>query len=246
MDRLIYTAMTGAAHVLERQAAVTQNLANSSTTGYRAATNAFRAVPLAGDGLQTRAFVVDSVTGYDPTPGTLASTGRQLDVAIAGSGWIAVQRPDGKEGYTRDGSLEISTAGVLQTKSGMPVVGDEGPITVPPDTQVTIAKDGTVSTVPNGDMPLQVLTIGRIKLVNPPDGQMTRGDDGLFRTTNGVPAEADANVAVVAGSLENSNVNVVDAMVNMISLARQFDLQMQVLKHASSNDQQASQILTVS
>jgi flagellar basal-body rod protein FlgF len=245
MDKLIYTAMTGASHVLNKQASVSQNLANSSTPGYRSVSNAFRAVPLVGEGLPTRTFVVDSVTGYDATPGSIQTTGRALDVAVNGKGWIAVQASNGEEAYTRNGSLQITPEGTLQTSGGLAVMGDAGPISVPQDTEVSIANDGTISAVPSGSKPSQALTLGRLKLVNPPETQMVRGDDGLFRQIGGTPAETDPNVRVAGGSLESSNVNAVQAMVDMISLARQFDMQMRMLTTAKDDAQQASQILNV-
>ncbi len=245
MDRLIYTAMSGASHTLNQQATVAQNLSNVNTPGYRAAVNTFRAVPLVGEGLPTRTFVVDSTAGADFTAGVMQQTGRSLDVAVQGSGWIAVQMEDGSEAYTRNGSLQLSPNGILQTRSGLNVAGDAGPISVPPDSELTFAKDGTLSTVPSGPQPSQVVVAGRIKLVNPPEGQMVRGDDGLFRTRDGNPAEADAGVTVAPGSLEGSNVNTVEALVNMISLARQFDMQMKMLQNADSNAKQASSILSI-
>lgn len=245
MDRLIYTAMTGASHVLEQQAAVAQNLSNTNTPGYRAAINTFRAVPLVGEGLPTRIFVVDSTAGTDYAQGVNQSTGRELDVAVQGSGWIAVQAGDGSEAYTRNGSFQVTPNGVLQTRSGLNVIGEAGPLTIPPDTEVTVAKDGTISTVPSGSQPSQVEVVGRIKLVNPPESQMVRGTDGLFRTQGGNAVEADANVTVASGNLESSNVNTVEAMVNMISLARQFDLQMKMLQSADNNAKQASSILNI-
>jgi flagellar basal-body rod protein FlgF len=245
MDRLIYTAMTGASHVLQQQAAVSQNLSNVNTPGYRAAINTFRAVPLVGEGLPTRTFVVDSTSGADFAPGVMQSTGRNLDVAVQGQGWIAVQLDNGSEAYTRNGSFQVTPNGVLQTRSGQNVAGDAGPITIPPDTEVSVAKDGTISTVPSGSKPSQVVVVGRIKLVNPPENQMVRGDDGLFRTKDGNAADADGSVTVAAGSLESSNVNTVDAMVNMISLSRQFDMQMKMLQTADSNAKQASTLFSI-
>ncbi|MBI5626177.1 MAG: flagellar basal-body rod protein FlgF [Nitrosomonadales bacterium] len=246
MDRLIYTAMTGASHVLQQQAAVAENLANASTPGFRAALNTFRAVPLVGEGLPTRTFVVDSTAGADFTPGIIQQTGRSLDVAINGAGWIAVQGADGKEAYTRNGSFQITPNGVLQTRTGLNVMGDAGPITIPPDTEVTFANDGTISTVPSGGQATSVIVAGRLKLVNPPHEQLERGGDGLFRLKDGATANADANVSVVAGSQEGSNVNTVEAMVNMISLARKFDMQMKMLQNADSNARQASSIMNIS
>ena len=245
MDKLIYTAMTGASHVLQQQAAVSENLANASTPGFRATLNTFRAVPLVGEGLSTRTFVVDSTAGADFTPGPFQQTGRDLDVAVNGAGWIVVQGKDGKEVYTRNGSFQVSPNGELQTRTGLNVLGDGGTITIPPDTEVTFAKDGTISTVPSGGQFTSVIAVGRLKLVNPPAEQLERGGDGLFRLKDGTTAIADANVGVVPGSLEGSNVNTVEAMVAMISLARKFDMQMKMLQNAESNARQASQIMSI-
>lgn len=246
MDRLIYTAMTGASHVLQQQATVSQNLANANTPGFRAALHTFRAVPLVGEGLPTRTFVVDSTAGADFTPGQLQQTGRPLDVAVQGEGWIAVQGADGKEAYTRNGSFQISANGLLQTRNGLNVAGDGGAITIPPDTEVTFASDGTISTVPSGANATSVIVVGRLKLVNPSPKQLERGDDGLFRLRDGANALAEESVKILPGSLEGSNVNVVEAMVSMISLARKFDMQMKLLQNADSNARQASQIMNIS
>lgn len=243
---MIYVAMTGAKHILDQQAAVAHNLANVSTNGYRAAASAFRAVPVQGDGLPTRTFVVDSTPGANFTPGALQSTGRDLDVAVQGPGWIAVQAADGSEAYTRNGSLQISSNGLLQTRNGLNVVGDGGPISIPPDSTITIAKEGTVSVISTVPPPKAVNAVGRIKLVNPDENQLVRGGDGLFRLASGGSAQADPKVALASGALEGSNVNVVEEMISMISLARQFDLQMKLLSSADTNAQKASQILNIS
>ena len=245
MDRLIYTAMTGATHTMQQQASVAQNLANVNTPGFRSTIDTFRSVPLVGEGLPTRTFVVDSTSGTDFTPGVLQATGRTLDLAIDGKGWIAVEDGNGNEAYTRNGSLQVLPNGILQSRTGMNVVGDSGPITIPPDTVVTIAKDGTISTVPSGTMAAQEVIVGRIKLTNPPENQMVRGEDGLFRTMDGKPADADGGVTVVSGNLEGSNANMVESLVSMISLSRQFDMQMKMLTTADDNAKQASGVLSV-
>jgi flagellar basal-body rod protein FlgF len=245
MDKLIYTAMTGASHVLQQQATVSENLANTNTPGFRAALSTFRAVPLVGEGLPTRTFVVDSTAGFDSTPAAFQPTGRDLDVSVNGGGWIAVQGPDGKEAYTRNGSFQISPAGVLQTRTGLNVMGATGPITIPPSAQVTFAKDGTISTVPDGSQASAVVVVGNLKLVNPPPEQMERGGDGLFRLKNGTVAAADPKTEVVPGTLEGSNVSTVEMLVDMISLARKFDMQMKMLSSADNNAKQASSIMNI-
>jgi len=246
MDRMIYTAMTGAKHILDQQATTAHNLANATSTGFKAQVDSFRAVPVLGQGLPTRAFVVDATVGADFNPGAIQHTGRDLDVAVQGQGWLTVQRPDGSEGYTRNGSLKVSENGLLQTANGLSVMGDGGPISIPPDVAITIAKDGTISSVSNNTLPGPATVIGRLKLVNPSEANLTRSTEGLFVTKNGQPAEVDANVNVVGGALESSNVNVVDAMVNMISLARQFEMQMKLVQSAENNANKAGQLFNMS
>jgi flagellar basal-body rod protein FlgF len=245
MDRLIYVAMTGAKHTFLQQETMANNLANATTTGFRAQLDSFRALPVFGEGSPTRAFVVDATTGTDFTPGVVEQTGRDLDVAIHGSGWIAVQSPDGSEAYTRNGSLQVNPNGVLQTRNGLNVLGDAGPLSIPPDTEITVARDGTISTVPTGTGVTEVATIGRIKLVNPAEPDLVRGDDGLFRLKTNTPAPADAKVALAPASLETSNVNVAEVLVNMIALARQFDMQVKMVQTADANAQQSGQILNL-
>lgn len=245
MDRLIYVAMTGAKHTMGSQAATAHNLANATTTGYRAETHALRAAPVLGEGAPTRAFVVDSTAGNDFRSGPIQNTGRALDVAVQGPGWISVETEDGSEAYTRAGDLELNANGVLQTRSGLNVTGDGGTISIPPDSTVTIAKDGTVSVVPSGSQSSAVVVVGRIKLVNPPEADLVRGADGLFRLPEGESADADAAVTLVSGALEGSNVNVVDSLIDMISLSRQFDLQVKLLENAEANSRQANQLLAL-
>jgi len=242
MDRLIYTSMTGAKHLLFRQETLANNLANANTTGFRAETVALRAVPLRGAEAGTRVATVETTIGNDFTPGPMQQTGRELDVAVQGAGWLAVQASDGNEAYTRAGNLQVSPEGVLQLPNGAPVLGEGGPITVPVNARITIGGDGTISAKVSGQSATN--QVGRLKLVNPPTDQLTKGLDGLFRTKDGNEAEADPNVRVVPGQLEGSNVNVVDAMIGMISAARQFELQLKLLENAQQNEQKANTLLS--
>ncbi len=246
MDRLVYTAMTGAKHAFSQQAATAHNLANATTTGYRAQEHRFRAVPVQGEGMQTRAFAVDASVRDVFQPGTMSFTGRALDAAINGNGWFTVRGTNGVEGYTRAGNFTVSQLGQLQTHDGREVLGDSGPLAIPPDSRITIAPDGTISVTPESGAQNVVNVVGRLKLVNPPEATLERSDDGLFRTRNGVPAAADENVRLSTETLEGSNVNVVDAMVSMISLARQFEMQLKLIQNAETNERSASQILAAS
>ena len=242
MDRMIYVAMSGAKQVMEQQATTTHNLANLGTTGFRAQLDSFRAVPVEGPGLATRAFVLDATTGSDFSLGVVQQTGNPLDVAVKGDGWIALQANDGSEVYSRAGNLGVSEGGVLLGQGGLAVAGDGGPITLPPGGRPSVAPDGTVSVM---DARGVSSVVGRIRLVSPLPAELQRGDDGLFRMKSGIAPDADARVRLAPGSIESSNVNAVDAMVNLVALARAFDLQMNLLKNAESNEAKASQILSM-
>ena len=244
MDKLIYIAMTGAKHTLGQQAAVSHNLANADSTGFREEMHRFRSVDVTNSPLPSRAFVVDASVATNFSEGPIKFTGRTYDVAIQGKGFFAVQGADGSEGYTRDGSFSLSPEGVLLTRSGRPVIGDGGPITIPPDNEIVIGKDGSISAIPATGDKNAVNVVGRLKLVNPNEAALERGEDGLFRLNGGGVAPLDEFVQVAGGYLEGSNVNVVDQMTQMISVQRQFEMQMQVLRRAESNDQTATKILS--
>ncbi len=244
MDKLIFTAMTGASQTLEQQAAVSHNLANVSSTGYKAEEHRLRAVQVMSEAMPTRAFALDASSGSDFSAGPLQQTGRALDVAVKGKGWFAVQLPDGTEAYTRNGNFTVTADGQLQTMGGLTVQGTGGPITIPPDNSVTVGGDGTITTIPRTGSLNNANPVGRLKLVNPPDQDLVRGDDGLFRLKAGGEADPDPNVSVAGGHLEGSNVNPADQMVRMIALARQFDLQTKIIQTAQTNDQTAQQLLS--
>jgi flagellar basal-body rod protein FlgF len=243
MDRFLYVSMSGAKETLRAQTVNNHNLANASTTGFRADLSAFQTRAVAGSGYASRAYATNATIGWDSTQGALMSTGRDLDVGIQGPGWIAVQGPDGREAYTRAGDLRVDPTGVLMNGAGQTVLGEGGPISVPPNTSLLIGADGTISIVPVGQGPETTSQVGRIKLVNPPAETLVRGDDGLFRTADGTDAAPDASVRVATGVLESSNVNVADAMVNMIELSRHFDLQVKAMRTAEENAAAAAQLL---
>jgi flagellar basal-body rod protein FlgF len=243
MDRFLYISMSGAKETLRAQTVNNHNLANASTTGFRADLSAFQSRAVAGSGYASRAYATNATIGWDASQGALTSTGRDLDVGIQGPGWIAVQGPDGREAYTRAGDLRIDPSGLLQNGAGQTVLGEGGPISVPPHTSLLIGADGTISIVPVGQGPETTSQVGRIKLVNPPAETLVRGDDGLFRTADGSDAPPDASVRVATGVLESSNVNIADAMVNMIELSRHFDLQVKAMRTAEENAAAAAQLL---
>jgi flagellar basal-body rod protein FlgF len=238
---MIYLSMTGAKATMQRQEVISNNLANVSTTGFRAEMAAFRAVPVRGDGASTRVPTLETTLGYDATPGPMQATGRNLDVAMVGSSWLAVQGLDGTEAYTRAGSLDLDAQGQLVTRTGLPVLGEGGPITVPTGAggTLSIGSDGTVSITGTDG---RTTAAGRLKMVTP-DAPLARGNDGLFRAAGGdLPADPAARLR--DGTLEGSNVSAVETMVAMIAAARQFEQQMKLMQTAERQEQTAQKLLS--
>ncbi|MGL9719630.1 flagellar basal body rod protein FlgF [Symbiopectobacterium sp.] len=250
MDHAIYTAMGGASQSLEKQAITTNNLANALTPGFKAQLAALRAVPINGPTLQTRTLVVASTPGADMSEGVMDYTGRSMDIALPKESWLAVQTANG-EAYTRNGNMEINADGQL-TIQGRVVVGDGGPIEIPPNAQISISADGTISSLNAGDAPNTIAQLGRLKLVKATGQEVTRSDDGLFRLTQaaqqqrGNVLQNDPTVRIMPGVLEGSNVDSVGALVDMIANSRRFDIQMKVISSADTNAQSANQLLAIS
>ncbi|MHB0775298.1 flagellar basal body rod protein FlgF [Halomonas sp. WWR20] len=250
MDRIIYTAASGTKQIMDKQAVANHNLANISTPGFRAQLAAMRAVPVQGDGLPTRTTVAATTPGYDFTPGNFSPTGRTLDVALKGQAWLAVQTPEGGEAYTRRGDLQVDANGLL-TSMDRPVLGEDGPIIIPLGANVTIGADGSISAIEPGQSPDTIAPIARLKLVTPPQEQLQRGEDGLFR----LPPPAGEDVAaaqplddqarLTSGALEGSNFSATDAMVAMIDSSRSYDMQMKVIESVDENAQRANNILSL-
>lgn len=239
MDRVAYVAMTGAKNLMHRQEVLANNLANAGTTGFRSDFDVARAVNGAAGARDTRAYAVQTTAGSNFAPGAISRTGNGLDAAIDGDGFFVVQGLDGNEAYTRSGSFARNGEGNLVTFGGLPVLGDGGPIAIPENAAIEIGKDGTVSAA-TPDMPGKPQTLGKLKLVNPDVKTLQKGADGLFRVKGGDTAAADETVKVVGGSIESSNVNVVDTLVGMISLAREFEMHMKLLSDTDQNDKQAA------
>lgn len=247
MDHAIYTAMGAANAALNRQAVTSNNLANAATSGFRAQIAAYRAVPIIGPTVETRTLVTESTPWNDYTMGAVESTGRNMDVALPQDGWLAVALPDGSEGYTKNGNIEVDSEGQLQVR-GLPLLGDGGPISIPPQAQITIAPDGTISALGAGDEPTALAQIGRLKMVNAKPYELKNGDDGLFHpadeTAGALPA--DATLKLVPGMLESSNVSPVKSMVDMIATARGFDMNMKVISTVDDDEKNANQLLSAS
>jgi len=246
MDRIIYTAAAGAARALEQQSVISNNLANVSTAGFREQIAAYRAVPVQGPpGLPTRVSTIASTPGSSMEQGAMVETGKPTDLAIAGEGWFAVQARDG-EAYTRAGEFTANAQGLLVNRQGHPVLAEDGaPVEVPERGALTFSSDGRISVLGAGERPGDIQALGRLKLVNPPVSGLLRGADGLFRTVDRQPAPADEQVRVLAGFIERSNVSPAQAMVGLISNARQFEMQMKVIQDAGVNAERANSILAL-
>jgi len=246
MDKMLYVAMTGASQNARAQQAHANNLANISTTGFRRDFEQARSMQVFGDSFPARVYAMTERPGTDFSSGTLQETGRDLDVAVEGEGWIAVQAPDGSEAYVRTGSLKIDTLGMLRTGDGLPVMGNAGPIAIPPEEKVEVGHDGSISIRALGEDPNVVVTVDRLKLVNPDPKQLEKGTDGMIRMKDRQPVEADAAVRVTSGFLETSNVNAVAEMTSMLALARQFELHVKMMRTAEEDGAAAARILQIS
>ena len=246
MDKYLYVAMTGASQNALAQKAHANNLANISTNGFQRDLEQARSMPVFGDSFPARAFALTERPATDFSPGALVETGRDLDVAVSGDGWLAVQAPDGSEAYVRTASMNVDALGILRAGNGMPIMGNGGPIAVPPQQQIEVGEDGTISIRAQGEGPRVMAQVDRIKLVQPDLKTMSKGLDGLIHTNDGQPAPADANVQVVSGFLEASNVNAVDEMTSVLALSKQFELHIKMMNTAKEDDQAMTRVLSIS
>lgn len=244
IDRFAFTAMTGAKHAMGQLAATTHNMANLQTPGFREMLSMFRAVPVDGASADSRAFVVDSTPGADWTPGSVSPTGNPLDVAIQDQGLFVVRRGDGQEAYTRSGKFHLDAQGFLVTSSGLNVLDDQGvEIQIPEGAQdIQIQANGTVRVTLPGQM--FDAPVARLKLVNPLPHTLERLPDGLFGASEEL--EASDDVKVLQGSLEGSNVNAAQAMVQMIAQNRLFDLNIRLVQAAEQNSKTAGTLMSLS
>ena len=246
MDKMLYISMTGASQNTKALQAHANNLANVSTSGFRRDFEQARSMPVFGDGLPARAYAMTERPGTDFSYGTLQETGRELDVAVQGDAWIAVQAPDGSEAYVRTASMQVDVFGILRTSAGLPVMGNAGPIAIPPEQKVEIAQDGTISIRALGETPDVMAEVDRIKLVLPERGQLQKMQDGLVRGKDGQQFEPDADARMVSGYTESSNVNAVAEMTAMLSLSRQFELHVRMMKTAEDNAASVARIMQLS
>lgn len=246
MDKALYIAMTGAKHNMMAQTARANNLANANTTGFKADFEQSRAMPVFGEHFPTRVYALTERPATDMQSGTFIQTDRALDIAIQGDGWIAVQSNTGDEAYTRSGEMVIDSNGVLRTGKGLPVMGEGGPIVIPPAAHVEIGVDGVISVQAQGAQANELAQVDRIKLVNPDKQQMEKGLDGLMRLRSGEAAPADAFVTVESGFLESSNVNAAQELINILSLTRQYEMQTKMMKTVDENSAAAASVMRMS
>lgn len=244
MDRMIYLAMSGAAQLQHNLASTAHNLANVDTVGFRADFDTLVNTPVYGPGHPSRVYVSDERSGIDLSGGQLIESGRPLDVAVNGEGFIEIQAFDGTPAYTRAGDLRVGAGGLLQTGTGYTVMGNDGPIAIPPFDELEVGTDGTISIRPLGQGAATLAVVDRIKLVNPQSEDVFKDSEGLLRVRGEAPA--DAAVTIVSGAVEASNVNAVEAMVNMIELSRQFEMHIKLMSKAEDNDTAAARLLRLS
>ncbi|ABQ67632.1 flagellar basal body rod protein FlgF [Rhizorhabdus wittichii] len=244
MDKLIYSSLSAMRSAMARQTMTANNLANANTVGFRGEMSSSTALWLKGDGFDSRATNSGEVTSADMSEGTINETGRDLDVALQGKDTLlAVQSREGDEAYTRRGDLQIGDSGLLTTGDGMPVLGDGGPITLPPYDRLVIAGDGTISIVPQGGDPTQMQMVDRLKLVSTNGSAVAKGLDGLFRPQSGGTLGADPQAAVRQGAIEGSNVNVSTTLIDMIEASRDWDMQVKMMSSAQDIDKASADLM---
>lgn len=247
MDKAVYIAMASGQNIMLAQAVRANNLANANTTGFQADFVQARSLGVYyGDGMSTRAYARAETPATDFARGSLIETGRDLDVAVEDDGWLAVQSPDGREAFTRAGSLRISPQGQLLTGNGLPVLGNGGPIAIPPFDKITLGADGTITIQPEGQSAEVLAVVDRIKLVKPDYADLEKGADGLVRRKDGQDQEPDASLAIQAGFLESSNVDIVDELTNIMALSRQFEVNVKMMKAVEENSSSAASVLRMS
>lgn len=247
MDKVLYIGMSGARENMLAQQAHANNLANATTTGFKSDMAQARAMQVFGDGQPSRVYAMSERPATNTESGTLIETGRQLDVAIQGEGWFTVRTPDGNEAYTRAGELQIDASGLLVTGSGLPVIGNGGePIVLPPIEHIEVANDGSITVRPQGEGAVELVLVDSLKMVKPEPGVLFKGVDGMMRTANQVPLPPALDVQIRSGYLESSNVNGVHELTSMITLARQFEMHIKVMKAAEENSTAATKILQLS
>lgn len=247
MDKAIYTVMAGARQIMDAQTVHANNLANATTVGFRKDFVAAQSRYIHVDGTHdSRVTTTTLANETDFSAGALRETGRDLDVAIEGEGFIAVLATDGSEAYTRAGDLHIDTLGQLITRDGLPVLGSGGPIAIPPAQKIDIGRDGGISVRALGQGSETLSVVDRIKLVSPDDRPMRKREDGLFEARDDAPLQVDPTIRLVSGSLETSNVNAVESMTEVLGLSRQFELQLKILTTVDTTTESASRLLSQS
>ncbi|MBE0485084.1 flagellar basal body rod protein FlgF [Marinobacter sp.] len=247
MDKALYIGMSGAKQNMLAQRAHANNLANVNTTGFKKDFAQARSMPVFGEHHPTRAYAMTERPGTDLTAGALMDTGRKLDVAVERDGWLAVQNDLGEEVFTRSGSLQIDVNGLVRLASGELVLGNGGPVALPPFDNLQVGSDGTISIVPVGGPPDQLIEVDRLKMVNPPATALEKGLDGFIRrkpdqAIDG-PEPPDAAMRVATGFLESSNVNAVEEMIANLQLSRQYEMQVKVMSTAKENSEAAARLL---
>lgn len=243
MDRLIHTSLSAMRGAMSRQTTIANNLANANTVGFRAEFASQRPLWLRGGEFQGRAQASEEVVNADMKAGTVNQTGRDLDVALQGDAMLAVQAQDGEESYTRRGDLMISPSGLLTTGDGVPVLGDQGPLTLPPADKILVSADGRISIVPEGGDPNQMQEVGQLKLASPKGSEIVKGLDGLFKVRGGGTLPTDPDARVISGALEQSNVNTSDALVQMIEASRAWETQVKLLTTAKDLDSSTTDLM---
>ncbi|HZG46125.1 MAG TPA: flagellar basal body rod protein FlgF [Allosphingosinicella sp.] len=245
MDRIVHASLSAMRGAMARQAATAHNLANAGTVGFRADMSAAQSTMLHVGGELFGARASNQILSADMSAGTVTQTGRDMDVALSGDAMLAVQAPNGDESYTRRGDLQVTDSGLVTTGDGHPVLGEGGPLTLPPADSVRIDNDGSVWVVPQGGDPANPTKVDRLKLASPTGSDVVKGVDGLFRVKGGGALPQDPEARLTSKALEGSNVNSTQALIDMIEASRAWDTQMNLITSARELDTSAADLMRI-
>lgn len=245
MDRAAYIAMNAASEALRAQSITAHNIANVGTSGFKALLTHTEAVNVEGRGWHSRVNGVLKPETWNAQGGALQNTGRDLDIALADDRWLAVQTEDGGVAYTRNGALQMTANGQVLDGEGRPVLSDNGPLALPPHSELMIAADGTVSLTPQGSEASVRAQVGRLSVIDAAPNELKRRADGLFEPVAEVEVRPAVGAVMVSGMLEASNVNAAEQLVALIEHSRRFELATKAMKTADTHGEVAQSLMRI-
>lgn len=250
MDRLIFTSNSAIKEQSVARQVLVNELANVSTVGFKTSYDvALSSVKAEGPGFDTR-FQAQAISRdyIRMTPGALMLTGRSLDIAMADKTLLSVQAPNGEQAYTRRGDLKVNIQGQLETGNGHLVLGQNGPITVPANTKLSINPDGSIyARDPAQAANAPGILVDRLRILDGSKEMFERREDGLFKVSGkppGTPFESGPVLPqIIPNTLEGSNVSGIEALTRLMDHSRTFEMQIKIIKETKSLDESGATLM---